>query len=43
MPYYFQAMFWNSILKPPQTLEDAIELIIEMFVQLTESKIFYHL
>ena len=43
MPYCFQAMCWSSILKPPQTPEDAIEVIIDMFLQLKESKIVHQL
>ena len=43
MPYCFDAMCWSSILKPSQTLEGTIELIIGMFLQLRESKIVYHL
>ena len=42
LPHCSQAMCWSSILKPPQMIEDAIELI-EMFLQLRESKIVYHL
>ena len=33
MPYCFQAMCWNSILKLRQMLEDAIELIVAKFLQ----------
>ena len=43
MLYCFQAMYWSSNLKPLETLEDAIELIIEMYLQLREAKIVYHL
>ena len=40
MSYCFQAVCRSSILKPPQTMEDPIKLIIEM--QTRESKIVYH-
>ena len=43
MPYCYDAMCWSSILKLSQTLEDAIKLIIKMFLQLRKSKIVYHL
>ena len=42
MPCCFQAEYWSSILKLPQTPEDAIKLIIEMFLQLRESKTVYY-
>ena len=38
MPYCFQAICWSSILRQPQTLEVAISLIIEMFLQLNDSQ-----